>query len=183
MQKSLCAKSKSLKLTIARTREDFNPPKGAFLGHFLMNWNQIVPPLYLIAFIICIYELPKFNGKYEKRVQRHWLVKYFYNCEICSQFLSSLGRQSKGQGANIIKHMTMATAAMGAWTQKHFKKHTLRSEWFPSVSNNGATLFIVLAVLYPTGVGNRPPLQRSLVVDEETEAFNWTKPKWLFSKK
>lgn len=160
MRKSLRAKSKSLRLTITRTREDLSmqlPMQEAFLGHFLMKWNQIVPPLYLIAFIICIYELPKFNGKYKKRLQRHWLVKYFYNCEICSKSLSSPGRQRKGQGANTVKHMTMATAAMGAWTQKRFKKHTLRSEWFPSVSNNGTTLFIVLTVLYPMGAENRPP--------------------------
>lgn len=124
-------KSRSLKLIIARTREDCStqlPMHKAFLGHFLMKWNQIVPPLYLIAFIICIYELPMFNGKYKKGLQRHWLVKYFYNCEICSKVLSFLGRQSKGQGANIVKHMTMATAAMGAWTQKHFK-NTYPKKW------------------------------------------------------
>lgn len=161
MRNSLRAKSKSLKLTImARTRDDWSlqlPMPEAFLGNFLMKWNQTVPPLYLKAFILCIYESPKFNGKYKKRLQRHWLVKYFYNCEICSKSLPSLGRQSKGQGAHIVKQMTMATAAMGAWTQKHFKKHTLRSEWFPSVSNNGATLFIVLRVLYPMGAENRSP--------------------------
>lgn len=75
-----------------------------FLGHFLMKWNQIVPLLYLMAFIICICELPKFNGKYKKKLQRHWLVKYFYNCGIFSKALSFLRRQNKGQWTNIVKH-------------------------------------------------------------------------------
>lgn len=66
-----------------------------------MKWNQIrPPPIYLINFVICIYELPKFNGKYKKRLQRHGLIKYFYNCEVCSKVFSFLGRQSEGQEAS-----------------------------------------------------------------------------------
>lgn len=71
-----------------------------FLGYFLMKWNQLDLPLYLIVFVICIYELPKFNGKDKKRRQRHGLVKYFYNCEVCNKAFSFLGRQSKRQEAS-----------------------------------------------------------------------------------
>lgn len=63
-----------------------------FLKCFLMKLNRTEPPsLSLIAFIIWIYELPGFNGKYKKRLQRHWLVKYFYNCETYSKAHSFSG--------------------------------------------------------------------------------------------
>lgn len=90
------------------------PNTGEFL-RALSKWSgiRLGLPLYLIAFIIWIYELPKFNGKCKKRLQRHWLVKYFYNCEICSKAVSFLGRQSKGQGTSIVKHTTMATLQRG----------------------------------------------------------------------
>lgn len=137
-----------------------------FLGHFLMKWNQILPLSVSDRFYYLDLWITQFNGKYKERLQKHWLVKYFYNSETGNKALSFRRRQSKGQGAHAVKHMTMATAAMGAWTQNHFKKHTLRSEWFPSVSNNGATLFIVLAVLCSVGVGSRPSLS-------ETPARRW----------
>lgn len=89
------------------------PNAGDILGVLSPEVESRWAPPYLTAFIICIYELPKFNGKYKKRLQRHWLVNYFYNCEICSKALSLLKRQSKGQGTNIIKHRTVATVQRG----------------------------------------------------------------------
>ena len=158
-----------------KNAEEFPCPKQELKTHNCQSkrWFQNAPPnagdilralanelesdcASALSFIICVYELPQFNGEHKKKLQRHWLVKYFYNCETCIKALCFLGRPSKGQGTNIVKHMTMATATVGAWTQNHFKKHTLRSEWFPSVSNNGATLFIFLAVLCSVSVGNRP---------------------------
>lgn len=71
----------------------------------------------------------------------------------CATSLSLLGRQSKGQGADMVKHVTITTAARGVGEAATFQKTYTRTQQFISVSNNGATFFIILTVWGSVGVG------------------------------